>query len=283
MDKIREKLKNFQPSSTSDDLSIWHGTFISKTKWARAVTHPPPSSCTRLSCSLSTQRVSLHPSASLTFPLTWASVALVASVRDLRGQVQVVLPLLRRSVISPDADHAPREAGQVAHLVIQDPSPPLCHVGETTRWLLYQVSFNRLQQHTRSETLKPDLCTVHYLLTHNCDSLVQITSKDTMINMIRNLHLSPVVLLLCLPLTSFTSCTQKFKLQQQSCAVQSHLYKSAQALMYPNILKGKRERKYSTQKVMYKTWEVSVPDICKDSLFRLPLTDMFWRPLPLSA
>lgn len=112
------------------------------------------SSWTETSRSLSkSRRVSVHSSASLTFPLTWASIALVACVRDLGSQVQVVLPLFRHSVVCPDADHAAREARQVAHLVIQDASPPLSHVGETTRWLLDQVGFDRLQQHTRSGVL----------------------------------------------------------------------------------------------------------------------------------
>lgn len=57
----------------------------------------------------------------------------MACVCDLRSKVQVVLPLLRGSIVGPDADHAPGEAGQVAHLVIQDPSSPLGHVGEATR------------------------------------------------------------------------------------------------------------------------------------------------------
>lgn len=77
--------------------------------------------------------------------VTWARIALVARVRDLSSQVEIVLPLLRRSIVSPDADHAPRETRQVAHFVIEDPSSPLSHVGEATRRLLHQVSFNRLQ------------------------------------------------------------------------------------------------------------------------------------------
>lgn len=120
--------------------------------------HPPGrhwDSWTELLCSLSKQRASAYskyPSLAFPiFPLTRASVALMACVCDLGSQVQVVLSLLRRSIISSDADHAPREAGQVAHLVVQDPSPPLGHVGETTRWLLHQVSFNCLQQHTHGQ------------------------------------------------------------------------------------------------------------------------------------
>ncbi|TNN67674.1 hypothetical protein EYF80_022138 [Liparis tanakae] len=61
--------------------------------------------------------------------------------------VQEVLPLLRRAIVRADADHAPGEAGQVAHLVVQDPAPPLGHVGETPGGLLHQVGFNRLQPH----------------------------------------------------------------------------------------------------------------------------------------
>ena len=75
----------------------------------------------------------------------------MARVRDLGGQVQVVLPLLRRSIVGPDADHSPGEAGQVAHLVVQDPASPLRQVGETARGLLYQVSFDGLQQHKQLE------------------------------------------------------------------------------------------------------------------------------------
>lgn len=89
------------------------------------------------------------PLTSLTSPLTWACVALVACVCDLCSQVQVVLPLLWSAIVGTDADHSPGEAGQVTHLVIQDPTSPLCHVSEATRWLLYQVGFNCLQQHTR--------------------------------------------------------------------------------------------------------------------------------------
>lgn len=77
----------------------------------------------------------------------------MARVRDLGGQVQEVLPLLRRSVVGPDADHASREAGQVAHLVVQDPPPPLGHVGETAGGLLHQVGFNRLRQHKGRNTI----------------------------------------------------------------------------------------------------------------------------------
>lgn len=64
---------------------------------------------------------------------------------DLCGKVQVVLPLLRCAIICPNSDHAPGEAGQVTHLVVQDSSSPLSHVGETTRRLLYQVGFDCLQ------------------------------------------------------------------------------------------------------------------------------------------
>lgn len=86
----------------------------------------------------------------------------MARVGDLSGQVQEVLPLLRYSIIGPDADHAPREAGQVAHLVIQDPSPPFSHVGETTRRLLHQVSFNRLQQHKVRKCLQLLVLSINY-------------------------------------------------------------------------------------------------------------------------
>lgn len=78
----------------------------------------------------------------------------MARVCDLSRQVQVVLPLLRHSVVGPDTDHAAREAGQVAHLVVQDASPPLGHVGETTGRLLHQVGFDGLQH---DEVRKSDI------------------------------------------------------------------------------------------------------------------------------
>lgn len=68
----------------------------------------------------------------------------MASVRDLGGQVQVVLPLLCCPVVGPEADHPAGEAGQVAHLVVQDASPPLGQVGQTAGRLLHQVGFNGL-------------------------------------------------------------------------------------------------------------------------------------------
>lgn len=70
----------------------------------------------------------------------------MAGVRDLGGQIQVVLPLLWRPVVGAEANHPAGEAGQVAHLVVQDASPPLGQVGETAGRLLHQVGFNGLQK-----------------------------------------------------------------------------------------------------------------------------------------
>ena len=156
---IKYLIKNFslplQPL-LPDYLLVWHGPFISEPKQEGSVSKPLhfcPTSSLLNAASLS--EVSLHTlQHRCHFPLTWASVALVACVCDLCSQVQVVLPLLRHAIISTNADHAPREAGQVAHLVIQDPSPPLSHVGQTPRWLLYQVGFYRLQGNTRSGIFK---------------------------------------------------------------------------------------------------------------------------------
>lgn len=68
----------------------------------------------------------------------------MAGVCNLCSQVQVVLSLLWSAVVRADHHHAPGEAGQVAHLVVEDAPPPLRHVGQPTRGLLHQVSLDSL-------------------------------------------------------------------------------------------------------------------------------------------
>lgn len=70
----------------------------------------------------------------------------MAGVGDLGCQVQIVLPLLLGPIIRADAHHAPGEAGQVAHLVVQDPPSPLGQVGQTSRGFLHQVGLYSLQK-----------------------------------------------------------------------------------------------------------------------------------------
>lgn len=82
--------------------------------------------------------------------LTRAIVALVAGAGDLGGQVEVVPALFGRALVGADADHAPGEAGQVAHLVVQDAPPPLGHVGQAAGRLLHQVAFDGLPENART-------------------------------------------------------------------------------------------------------------------------------------
>ena len=62
-----------------------------------------------------------------------------AGAGDLGCQLHVVACLLVWSSVGAQRDHAPSEARQVAHLVLQETSLPLRYVGQTATGLTDQV------------------------------------------------------------------------------------------------------------------------------------------------
>lgn len=65
----------------------------------------------------------------------------MAGAGDLCCQLHVPLPPVLWLVLGPQGYHAPREAGQVAHLVIQDAAPPLSDVGQASCRFFHQMLF----------------------------------------------------------------------------------------------------------------------------------------------
>lgn len=78
------------------------------------------------------------------FPLTGSGVGLVTGPGDLGGLLHLVARLVAGRPVGTQCDHAPREAGQVAHLVLQQPPLPLGYVGQPAGRLSHQVGFYRL-------------------------------------------------------------------------------------------------------------------------------------------
>ena len=66
-------------------------------------------------------------------------VALVAGVGDPLGQLQPPVAVAVILLLGGEAVHAPGEAGQVVHLVLQPPVFPLGDVGQAPGGLLHQV------------------------------------------------------------------------------------------------------------------------------------------------
>lgn len=54
----------------------------------------------------------------------------MARLGDLGRELSVVGPLFFLGIVSAEGDHAPRETGQVPHLVVQNPPSPLSNVGQ---------------------------------------------------------------------------------------------------------------------------------------------------------
>ena len=63
---------------------------------------------------------------------------------DLGAQLEVVSRLVVWGAVSAQREHAPREAGQVAHLPLQVPVLPLANEGQAAIGLPDQVALNGL-------------------------------------------------------------------------------------------------------------------------------------------
>ena len=78
-------------------------------------------------------------------PLTRSVVGLVAGVRDLGPQLQVVPGLLIGRAIGTKSEHAASEAGQVAHLPLQVAVLPLADERQAAVGLPDQVALDGLE------------------------------------------------------------------------------------------------------------------------------------------
>lgn len=77
--------------------------------------------------------------------LTRAIVGFMAGAGDLSAQLKVVLGQALRGIVGPQRKHAPRKAGQVAHLVLQEAAFPLGDVRQPPAGLADQVSLDCLE------------------------------------------------------------------------------------------------------------------------------------------
>lgn len=63
----------------------------------------------------------------------------MAGPGDLGCKLSVVGPFIFPGILSTKGDHAPREAGKVSHLVVQNSSAPLSDVGQAPRRDIHQI------------------------------------------------------------------------------------------------------------------------------------------------
>lgn len=78
--------------------------------------------------------------------LTCPVVGLVAGVRDLGPQLQVVSRLVVRGAVGAQREHAAGEAGQVAHLPLQVAVLPLADERQAAVGLADQVALDGLEE-----------------------------------------------------------------------------------------------------------------------------------------
>lgn len=76
---------------------------------------------------------------------TSSGVRLVAGPGDLGRLLHLVASLVGGGPVGAQGNHTAREAGQVTHLVLQEPPFPLSYVGEAPAGLPHQVGFYRLK------------------------------------------------------------------------------------------------------------------------------------------
>lgn len=82
----------------------------------------------------------------LSYSLTSAIVAFVASVSNLCSELQIVSGFIIRRPISPQGKHAPSKASQMTHLTLQVAIFPLPDERKTTVGLTNEVTLNGLQK-----------------------------------------------------------------------------------------------------------------------------------------
>lgn len=70
---------------------------------------------------------------------------------DLGCKLSVVGPLVFLGILSTKGDHAPRKAGQVSHLVIQNSPSPLSNVGQTPRRDIQQIGLDGLRVRRKTQ------------------------------------------------------------------------------------------------------------------------------------
>ena len=63
----------------------------------------------------------------------------MARLSDLGCELSIAGPLFLLGVLSAEGDHAPREAGQVSHLVVQNPPTPLSKIRQPPGGHVQQV------------------------------------------------------------------------------------------------------------------------------------------------
>lgn len=81
--------------------------------------------------------------------MTCAVVGLMAGVRDLGTQLQIVPRFVSGGTVGPQSEHAAGEAGQVTHLPLQVPVLPLANKRKAAAGLTDEVTFNGLGREER--------------------------------------------------------------------------------------------------------------------------------------